>query len=163
MFGGFNFAATPLAPPGTKTVAHIKSNKRKTWELNGETGWYAGPSMNHYRCVKWYFPRIRTIRDCVTVTFFPTTVPFPEIKLGNFLRQAVSDIITILTFPLSTTTPSLEADDPVRNALVTLVTQLNWINNIPQYTPPASPSRVKIMTATPGSHFMQHFQWWKKY
>ena len=71
MFGEFNFASTPLAPPGTKVVAHIKPGVRRTWELNGEVGWYVGPSMHHYRCVKIYFPRTKTTRDCDTVTFFP--------------------------------------------------------------------------------------------
>ena len=56
MFGEFNFAATPLAPPGTKIVAHIKPNQRRTLKLNGEAGCYVGPSMKHYRCVTCYFP-----------------------------------------------------------------------------------------------------------
>lgn len=45
IFGEFNFSATPLAPPGTKIVAHIKPGKRASWELHGEVGWYVGPSM----------------------------------------------------------------------------------------------------------------------
>ena len=123
MFGEFNFSATPLAPPGTQIVAHIKPGERRTWELNGEKGWYVGPSMNHYRCVKCYFPRTRSIRDCDTVAFLSTTVPFLEIKLDDFLRQAASDIITILTQPPSTSVPSLHVGDPVRNA--SLYWQLN--------------------------------------
>ena len=38
IFGEFYFASTPLAPPGTKIVAHIKSGQKLTWELNGEVG-----------------------------------------------------------------------------------------------------------------------------
>jgi hypothetical protein len=136
IFGEFNFSATPLAPPGTKIVAHIKSDQRRTWELNGETGWYVGPSLNHYRCVQCYFPRTRTVRDCDTVTFFPSNIPFPDIRLDDFLRQAASDIITILTQPQSPTTPTLQAGDPVRNALLTLATQLKRIDNIPEPLPP---------------------------
>ena len=103
--------------------------------------------MNHYRCVRCYFPRTRSIRDCDTVTFFPTTVPFPEIKLGDFLRQAASDIITILTQPPSTTVPSLQAGDPVLNALTTLATQLKQIEDIPAiHSPPAASPRVETKT-----------------
>ena len=87
--------------------------------------------MQHYRCVKCYFPRTKTVRDCDTVTFFPTTGPFPQVKLEDHLKQAASDIITILTQPPSTTTPSLQAGYPVRNALLTLATQLKWIEPIP--------------------------------
>ena len=135
MFGEFDFAVTPLAPPGTKIVAHIKSGQKLTWELNGEVGWYVGPSMQHYRYIKCYFPRTKITRDYDTVTFFPTTIPFPEIKLQHFLRQAASDIIFILTPPPSTTTPSLQDGNPLRNALVTLATQLNRIDNIPESFP----------------------------
>ena len=111
----------------------------------GEIWWYIGPSMNHYRCVKCYFPRAKSTQDCDTVTFFPTTVPFPEIKLDEFFRQAESDIITILTLLPSSTTPSLQARYPVRNTRNTLETQLNWIKNIPaQHTLSVVPPRMKV-------------------
>ena len=87
--------------------------------------------MKHYRCVQCYFLRTKTTRDCDTVTFFPKSVPFPEIKLEDFLRQAAEDIITVLILPPSTTTPSLEAGNPVRNALLTLATQLKRVHKIP--------------------------------
>ena len=57
MFGEFNFASTPLAPPGTKVMVHIKPCGRCTWELNGDVGWYLGPSIYHYRCAKFYTDR----------------------------------------------------------------------------------------------------------
>ena len=83
--GEFNFATTPLAPPGTKVVAYINPKERRAWELNGEVGWYVGPALNHYRCVECYFPRTRSIRMCDTVTFSSYTLPFPQIKLKDFL------------------------------------------------------------------------------
>jgi len=55
IFGTFNFMATPLAPPGTKVVAHTHPDKRGSWELNGKVGWYVGLAMNHYRCIECYF------------------------------------------------------------------------------------------------------------
>ena len=125
------FFATPMAPPCKKVVAHVKPGARRTWELNGEVGWYVGPSMNHYRCVSCYFPRTKTTRDCDTVTFFPHATPFPAVKLTDHLKQAAGDIVNILTAPPSTTTPSLAAGDPVRNALLTLATQLNRVEPIP--------------------------------
>mgnify|MGYP003330606412 CR=1 FL=1 len=36
--GFFNFQATPMAPPGTKVLVHMHSEKRGTWDLNGEPG-----------------------------------------------------------------------------------------------------------------------------
>ena len=92
--------------------------------MKGETGWYVGPSVKDYRCVTYYFPRTKTTRDCETVAFFPSSIPFPKVKPEDFLRQAASDIISILTLPPSTTTPNLQAGDPVRNDLITLATKL---------------------------------------
>ena len=46
--GEFNFQATPLAPPGTRVVAHTKPSVRGTWALHGEDGWYIGPALHHY-------------------------------------------------------------------------------------------------------------------
>ena len=149
IYGEFNFTATPLAPPGTKVVAHVKPDNRQTWELNGEVGYYVGPAMKHYRCVKCYFPQTQTTRVCDTVTFIPHTIPIPEIKLTDFLRQAASDIIKILTHPPSSTVPSLQAGDPVRNALVTLATQLQRIEDIPEPISPCKSSPKKITKQIP--------------
>ena len=114
LFGEFDYMKTPLAPPGTKCLVHAKISQRGTWAPNGEEGWTIGYSPEHYRCIKVYFPKTRSERDCDTLTFFPTVIPYPEVKLEHFLKQAASDIITILTTPPSTTTPSLQAGDTTK-------------------------------------------------
>ena len=134
VLGEFNFTATPLAPPGTKIVAFISPEKRATWDLNGEVGWYVGPSMHHYRCVQCYFPRTRDVRDCDTVEFFPHSIPFPKVKLQDHLRQAATDIVTLLTQPPSSTVPSLQEGDPTRNALLTLAQILKRSDTTPEPT-----------------------------
>ena len=48
LFGEFDYNATPLAPPGTKVVAHVKPSIRQSWAPNGEDAWYVGPTMEHY-------------------------------------------------------------------------------------------------------------------
>lgn len=48
--GSFNFEATPMAPPGTKTYVHVKPSKRASWGFHAEDAWYAGPAPKHYRC-----------------------------------------------------------------------------------------------------------------
>ena len=130
LFGEFNFNKTPLAPPGTRIIAHIDSNKRQSWDLHGEAGWYVGPALNHYRCVTCYFPNTKSTRICDTVTFLPKNVKFPQVKLVDHLKQAASDIVTILTHPPSTTVPSLRAGDPIRNALLDIATTLNQVEHI---------------------------------
>ena len=59
--------------------------------------------------------------------FLSKNIPFPEIKLEDFLRQTAEAIVMILTIPPSTTAPSLEAGDPTRNTLLTLSTQLKRV------------------------------------
>ena len=133
--GEFNFRATPLAPPGTKVVAHVSTDKRGTWELNGEQGWYVGPSLSHYRCVQCYFPRTRDVRDCDTVEYFPHTIPFPRVTVNDHLKQAATDIISILSNPPSTNVPSLLAGDETNTALLEIASLLGRVEHIPDFKP----------------------------
>ena len=131
IFGNYDFSATPMAPPGTKVVAHTSPDNRGSWELNGEVGWYVGPELEHYRCVEIYFPKTRKTRACDTVDFFPHDYPFPEVKTKDFLHQAAADIVEILTKPPSTTVLTLEEGHPVRNALHKISEELKNIQNRP--------------------------------
>ena len=36
IFGQFDFNSTPMAPPGTKILAHLKPYQQATWELCGD-------------------------------------------------------------------------------------------------------------------------------
>jgi hypothetical protein len=65
--GNFDFNKTPLAPPGTKVVIHLKPDQRASWSYHGEEGWYVSPSMEHYRCVKCYIPTTARERDVDTL------------------------------------------------------------------------------------------------
>ena len=148
IYRNFNFAASPLAPPGTKVIVHIDPTIRGTWELNGDQGWYVGPALDHYRCVTCYFPRTRTTRICETVTFVPHEVPFPQVNLKEHLTQAAEDIVSILTQPPSPTTPSLKVGDPVRNALFNIATQLRRTQEIPELPKQVTaPTRVTENTS----------------
>ena len=69
LFGQFDYNKTPLVPPGTRVVAHTKVSKRASCQLNGEQGWYIGPSLDHYRCIKVCFPKTQSEHDVDMVTF----------------------------------------------------------------------------------------------
>ena len=79
--GNFNFIATPMASPSTKVLVHTHLSKRASWDLNGETGWYIGLSMNHYQCVQCYIPRTQALLNADTVEFFPYSIAFPSVTL----------------------------------------------------------------------------------
>ena len=150
--GPFNFLSTPMAPPGTKVIVHTHPDKRASWELNGQHGWYVGPALNHYRCVKVYIPRTKSIITSDTVEFFPHSIPFPQVKLQDHLKQAASDIVSILATPPSTTVPTLEAGDETKNAILQLASILKRADKIPHLrdmTDKPLPRVIKPKAITP--------------
>jgi hypothetical protein len=62
LFGRYDFNRTPIAPPGIKVLAHVKSKVRKTWAPHALDGYYVGPAMDSYRCYTVYLPS--TGRTC---------------------------------------------------------------------------------------------------
>jgi len=113
IFGTYNFRAMPMAPPGTKVVAHVHPSKRGSWELNGQVGWYFRPALQYYCCVDYYFSKTREIWHCDTVEFILYSILFPQVKLKDYLVQSAEDIITLLTQPPSSTTPSLQEGEKI--------------------------------------------------
>jgi hypothetical protein len=52
MEGSFSFNATPIVPPGTKALVHLKPSRQKSWSFHTSNGWYIGPSLKHYSCIR---------------------------------------------------------------------------------------------------------------
>ena len=109
--------ATPVVPPEIKVLSHDKPYNRLTWSVRGQEGWVIGPSLEHYRCIKYFFPPTRSVRDVDTVTYFSRDITIPKVNLDELLRQAATDISTILTVPHSKPPPSLQTGDPTHNTL----------------------------------------------
>ena len=65
--GPFNYDATPLAPPGCKTIAFESTQSRKSFASHGIPAWYIGPTLEYYRCYKVYVPKTRAERVCDTI------------------------------------------------------------------------------------------------
>jgi hypothetical protein len=85
IFGQHDYNRAPLAPPGTRIIAHETPGKIKTWAPHGQDGWYIGPALEHYRCYTVYITKTRSSRVVETVEFFPhqLKVPFPS----SFIQQ----------------------------------------------------------------------------
>ena len=71
---------------GTRILVDGKLQKKKTWAPHEEEGRYAGPSLSHYICIKYYFSRTRLMQDTDVVKFIPVMVPFPQVKADDFLK-----------------------------------------------------------------------------
>lgn len=67
-------------------MGHDLPGNRPSWAPNGEKGWTIGPLQEHYRCIRCFFTKTRVERDVNTFTFSPSIIPFPTIKLDDFLR-----------------------------------------------------------------------------
>ena len=98
--GRYDFNKTPIAPPGTKVLAHLKpTTQRKSWDMHAIDAWYTGPAMESYRCHKVWNPKTRKQRIVDTLTWCPTKVAMPIATQGDLLRAAVSDIAIALKKP----------------------------------------------------------------
>jgi hypothetical protein len=80
IYGQYDFNRAPMAPPGTRIIAHETPNRRRTWAPHGQDGWYIGPALEHYRCYTVYITKTRGERVTETVDFFLETfkLPFPS-------------------------------------------------------------------------------------
>ena len=145
LFGNFNYARTPMAPPGTKLIFHNKPNQRPSWGFHGQEGWYIGPALDHYRNVLAYFPDTRSEKSTDTVTFLPHSIPIPTISMEDYLLQAVDDIVSILQSPSTSPFPTLKDGDVTRNAILDIATALKTALPPPQPPTTTIPeSRVVI-------------------
>ena len=116
LFGNFDFNRTPLAPPGTKVIIHKKSKDRGSWDYHGVEGWYIGPSMEHYRCLKCYNPDTYSEVDTDTVQLIPNQTPIPVYTDVDALKQAVADILHILKNPAKSNIPTVLKGNAIKNA-----------------------------------------------
>jgi hypothetical protein len=85
IYGQYDFNRAPMAPPGTRIKAHERPDRWRTWDPDGQDGWYIGPVLEHYRCYRVYITKTRGERVVETVDLFPefqATVSFIT-RLGH--------------------------------------------------------------------------------
>ena len=97
--GTFDFTRTPLAPPGTRVIIHEKPTIRQTWAPHGTDGWYVGPALHHYQCYRVWVPRTHAERIVDTISFFPKTVPIPDLTHKDAAIQAARELTHALQQP----------------------------------------------------------------
>jgi hypothetical protein len=93
LFGNFDYNRMPLAPPGTKVVAHKKANKCSSWAPHGATGWYIGPALEQYCCHTIFISKTNAKRICDTVKFFPHNFTMPKLSSSDATLHAARDLI----------------------------------------------------------------------
>ena len=74
LHGPYDFNACPIAPLGTKVVAHVPPQERATWAQHGLIGYYVGPAPQHYRCFQIWIEATKAIRISDCVEWFPVDI-----------------------------------------------------------------------------------------
>jgi hypothetical protein len=69
--GQYDYNISPMAPPGTRIIAHYTPSRRRTWAPHDQDGWYIGPALEHYRCFTVYINKTKGEKSFETVDFFP--------------------------------------------------------------------------------------------
>jgi hypothetical protein len=41
-----------MVPLGTKVLLHLKPMHRRSWSFHASNGWYIGPLLKHYHCIR---------------------------------------------------------------------------------------------------------------
>ena len=117
-----------------------------SWAYHGEEGWSIGSSLEHYQCVKCFFPTPGKTRDTDTVDFFPKEIPFPKTKTEYYLIQATSEILALIQEPPKSL-PYIQYGDTTKNVLIKLSKILNQAATRPSLkTIPEEPQALKPIT-----------------
>ena len=66
---------------GTKVLVNLKPHQRSTWSYHAEDGWYVGPYLHHYRCMKCFIPASGKARDVDTLQLFQKQFLLPQQRI----------------------------------------------------------------------------------
>ena len=92
----YDFTKNPMAPPGSKILIHQKPANRASWAFHGIQGWYIGPTLQHYRCVRCYVPSTRSEVISDTIKFIPDYIPIPSATIEDYIKAAMEQTIAAI-------------------------------------------------------------------
>jgi hypothetical protein len=99
IYGQYYFNRAPMAPPGTRIIAHETPNRRRTWAPHVQEGWYIGPALEHYRCYTVYITKTREDHIEETVDFFPENFKLPFPSAQDLATKAAVELTHTLLHP----------------------------------------------------------------
>jgi hypothetical protein len=99
LYGHYDFNQAPMAPPGTRVIAHKKPQQRASLDPHGVDGWYLGPAPDHYRCYRVNINKTNVDRIVDTVEFFPAKVTTPRTASKDMATIAAQELTHTLMHP----------------------------------------------------------------
>jgi hypothetical protein len=141
VFGQYDFAAHPIAPPGIHMLVHKKPALRSSWAPHALNAWYVGPALQHYRCHRAWVWTSRHERITDTVTWVPRTIPVPEPTIHDLILDNTDALIRLLA------QQSPDAHHPATQNLLQLADALRH----PLMTTPAPPAPTPTPPLAPNN------------
>jgi hypothetical protein len=118
MEGSFSFDATPMAPPGTEVLIHLKPTRRKSWAFYASNGWYIGPSLKHYRCIQAIMADTGGERITDTFRFKHHAMPVPIITPTDCIIAATQSLTAAIAGVTEAPPTELQAIENLRLLLL---------------------------------------------
>jgi hypothetical protein len=94
-----DFNQAPMAPPGTRVIAHENPKQRASWDPHGVDGWYLGPYPDHYHCYRVHINKTKSDKIVGTVNFFPAKVAMPRTASKYMVTIAAKELTHALMHP----------------------------------------------------------------
>ena len=94
--GPFDYNATPMAPPGIRTLVYETPQQLKTWAQHGVDALYIGYCPDHYCCHNTYVPATRRERIAHTVSFLPHDFAVPANNHQDNVARSIRYLTTAL-------------------------------------------------------------------
>ena len=110
LYGTFDFDITPMAPLGVIAIIYNDPDHRVSYGLHGGEAFYLRPSLEHYRCYRFFFPSTGRTRVCATAQFVPIYVAGPTFSATTKVLVAENDIVNALKQPAPLFTTAMRAD-----------------------------------------------------
>jgi hypothetical protein len=82
-YGPFDFDKTPLAPLSTKALVYNDPATGTSWAPHATDGFYVGPAINHYQCLRFYIPSTRHFCFSDTWRLYPAHCQIPILSKNN--------------------------------------------------------------------------------
>ena len=73
-------------------VAHENPRQRGSCIVHGDSGWYLGPSQNHYRCFEVYITKTGQTRIVDTVEFYPAKCKMSTLSTRSIAVKAAVEL-----------------------------------------------------------------------
>jgi hypothetical protein len=85
-----------MAPPGTEVLIHLKPSRRSSWSFHAANGWYIGPSLKHYCCIRLIMANTGAERLTDTSRYKHHAMPVPTITPTDRIIAATRHLTNTL-------------------------------------------------------------------